>query len=48
MRDYPKVGDILCDCPYETMKSVRYKITKELSEGDDYKHYEVERIEDGT
>ena len=48
IRDYPKVGETLCDYPYDAKRPVRYKITKELSEGEDYKHYEVERIEDGT
>ena len=48
LRDYPKEGDTLCDFPYDAKRPVRYKITKELSEGDDYKHYEVERIGDDT
>lgn len=48
LRDYPKVGDTLCDFQYDADRSTRYKITKVISEGEDYKHYEVERIDNDT
>ena len=48
LREYPKEGELLFRAHFDGTPTTRYKITKVLGEGPDYKHYQVERLKDGT